>query len=135
MEDILNILEIFRSGLSMNDKIKRLGTLSKISGRMHLLAPLNENIEGMSFVILNDKINSLGFVLKKSVHFEILTNELADEYVSGFNHYDGETVVNFKIDSLVLLNCILDGYVEKDNLFEKQVSRFNFKLLESLPLV
>jgi hypothetical protein len=131
MEDILNILEIFRSDLSLNDKINKLGIVKKSIGSITFISPSNQNIEGMSFVILNDKINSLGLVLKKAINFEIVTNELTNEYVSLYNHYDGETVVNFKIDDLVLLNCTLDGYIEKDNLFKTQVSRFNFKSLES----
>jgi len=131
MEDVLNILEIFASDVSTRDKIAKLGVVKKTIGSINFISPKNKNIEGISFVILNDKINSLGLVLKKSIEFEILLDKFNRNYLSNYNHYDNETVINFDIGNLVSLNCTLDGYVEKDNLFKEQVSRFNFRLLES----
>lgn len=131
MEDVLNILEIFASDVSTRDKIVKLGVVKKTIGSINFISPKNKNIEGISFVILNDKINSLGLVLKKSIEFEILLDKFNRNYLSNYNHYDNETVINFDIGNLVSLNCTLDGYVEKDNLFKEQVSRFNFRLLES----
>ena len=131
MEDVLNILEIFASDVSTRDKIVKLDVVKKTIGSINFISPKNKNIEGISFVILNDKINSLGLVLKKSIEFEILLDKFNRNYLSNYNHYDNETVINFDIGNLVSLNCTLDGYVEKDNLFKEQVSRFNFRLLES----
>lgn len=67
MEDVLNILEIFASDVSTRDKIVKLDVVKKTIGSINFISPKNKNIEGISFVILNDKINSLGLVLKKSI--------------------------------------------------------------------
>ena len=131
MEDVLGILEVFASDVSTSDKIIKLGTVKKTIGSINFITPINKNIEGISFVILNNKINSLGLDLKKSIEFEILLKKINSDYLCNYNHYDNETVINFNIGNLVSLNCTLDGYIEKDNLFKAQVSRFNLRLLES----
>lgn len=133
MEDILSILEIFRYDLIVNDKIDKLGTVNEIIGKIHFVKPINKNIDGMSFVILNDKISTLGIVLKNGIDFKSITNRLKNDYSSQYNHYDEETFLNFKVDNCVLLSCFLDGYIEKENLLNTQFFRFNFRLLQSLP--
>lgn len=129
MDDILYIIEILRSDLSLNDKVEKLGVIKKTIGNVNFISPINKNIDGMSFVILNDKINTLGIVLKNAIDFKSITNRLTNDYSNQYNHYDEETVLNFKIDNYMLLSCSLDGYIEKENLLNTHVLRFNFRLL------
>lgn len=129
MDDILYILEILRSDSSLNDKVEKLGVIKKTIGNINFISPINKNIEGMSFVILNDKISTLGIDLKNGIDFESLTNKLTIDYTSQYNHYDEETVLNFKIDNCVLLSCSLDGYIEKGNLLNTNFLKFNFRFL------
>ena len=131
MEDVLGILEIFASDVYTSDKIVKLGIVKKTIGSINFISPKNKNIKGISFVILNNKINSLELVLKKSIEFEILLKEFNKDYLCNYNHYDNVTVINFNIGNPVSLYCTLDGYNEKDNLFKAQVSRYNLRLLES----
>jgi hypothetical protein len=88
MDDIIYIIEIFRSDLNLHDKVQKLGVIKKTIGNINFVSPINKNIEGMSFVILNDKISTLGIVLKNGLDFKSITNRLTNDYSSQYNHYD-----------------------------------------------
>jgi hypothetical protein len=128
MELLKHIIEIITSKSRNEQLFQKIGSVKKHIGHNIIFDSKINGVQGIGLVLIDNKISSASFVLKKAIPFREL-NDVFTEYHLGYNHYDESSLINFELTDKIKLLAKKNGYINNDQFATLSFSEFELKLI------